>query len=542
MVSIVAVALGACSSSTASSPASAPKPKRAANTTAAKCARPPATTPDSTNVGEGTAQVDVTSFDGTTIRAHWFPNPKASASEQFATILKGPGWSQPGDVDTAATGDGIFGDTSIAGLWDAGYNVLTWDPRGFGKSGGVVSTNDPAHEGRDTQTLVDWVAAQPGVQLDRPGDPRMGMVGGSYGGGIQFVLAAMDCRVDAIVPTIAWHSLDTSLFKAQTVKQGWGDQLYGFAAGHDLDPHITSAHESGDATGTISTEDLAWFTSRGPGASIAKVRVPTLIIQGTVDTLFTLDEAVTNYRILHRSKVPVGMIWFCGGHGVCLTRAGDPAVQGRATIAWLARYVRRDGSVRTGAGFSFVDQHGDRFETDAFPPQSGPAVTADDGSGTLALVETAIDRAPPVDGAPSAVLGGIAGSITPARATNGVDVTIPFAKSALVLGAPEVSLTYSGTVPAGDRPTRVFAQVLDPETGLVLGNQITPIKVVLDGKQHTTKVPLEMIAYSAASGSELRLQLVATTSAYAKPRSGGTVTFTKVGVSLPTVSGVRSIG
>ena len=49
------------------------------------------------------------------------------------------------------------------------------------------------------------------------------------------------------------------------------------------------------------------------------------------------------------------------------------------------------------------------------------------------------------------------------------------ATSAHIVGAPTLRLTYTGTVPAGTRPTRVFAQLVDPSTGLVLGNQITPI-------------------------------------------------------------------
>ena len=76
----------------------------------------------------------------------------------------------------------------------------------------------PQHEGRDMQELISWVAAQPETQLDATGDPRLGMVGVSYGGGIQLTTAALDCRVDAIVPSWAWHSLQTSLDKADTPK------------------------------------------------------------------------------------------------------------------------------------------------------------------------------------------------------------------------------------------------------------------------------------------------------------------------------------
>ena len=488
---------------------------------------------------DGPSEYDVTSFDGTRIRVHWFPNPQATAAVPLPTILKGPGWSQPGDIDTKTRGNGLFGDVNIANLWVAGYNVLTWDPRGFGKSNGVVSSDAPDAEGRDTQVLLDWVAAQPKVQLDGPGDPRVGMVGGSYGGGIQLVLAAIDCRVDAIVPTIAWHSLTTSLYKAETAKQGWGDLLYNFAKSRTLDPHITSAHDSSDATGTIGAVDQAWFASRGPGDLVNKINIPTLFVQGTVDTLFTLDEAVTNYTTLKARGVPSAMIWYCGGHGVCLTKAGDMTRMGTAAVAWLARYVKGDASVPLGPAFATVDQNGAELVADTYPPASGPAITAH-GSGDLALVPTQFAPAPPVAGAPTAVLGTIAGGITPARATNGVDVGVSFDNAALVLGAPKLTITYSGTASVGARPTRVFAQLVDPATGLVLGNQITPIKVELDGKLHTTTIPLEMVVFSATRGAKLTLQLTTSTAAYAQPRLDGHMTFTTIDVNLPTATGTRA--
>jgi ABC-2 type transport system ATP-binding protein len=121
-------------------------------------------------------------------------------------VLIGPGWSLPGATLASEGGDGgtnpvSSGALGVGTLNDAGYNVLTWDPRGFGKSTGTVTVNDPDHEGRDVQVLLDWVAGQPEVRLDADGDPRAGMVGASYGGAIQLTVAGIGCLVDASFPT-----------------------------------------------------------------------------------------------------------------------------------------------------------------------------------------------------------------------------------------------------------------------------------------------------------------------------------------------------
>ena len=62
--------------------------------------------------------------------------------------------------------------------------------------------------------------------------------------------------------------------------------------------------------------------------------------------------------------------------------------------------------------------------------------------------------------------------------------------------------------------------------------------MTLDGKSHTVTVPLETVGYTAKPGTSLELQLVATTVAYVTPRLGGTITFSRVTVVLPTVKGL----
>ena len=487
--------------------------------------------PEATAVAESPSDWDVTSFDGTTIRAHWFPLEGASADQPAPTVLMGPGWSLPGDTDVDAIG--VLGAINISSLRDAGFNVLTWDPRGFGASSGQAEVNSADFEGRDVQALLDWVAARPEAQVDQPGDPRSGMIGGSYGGGIQLITAAIDCRVDAIVPVIAWSSLGTSLYKSETVKSGWSGILVQVTATRPVNPHTTSSYESGQATGTLSDEDEAWFLARGPADLVNDITVPTLLIQGTVDGLFTLEEGVTNYEILDGNGVPVSMLWFCGGHGVCLTDPGDEARTGVAGINWLRRYVQGDTSIDTGPRLDIIDQRGTRFTADGYPAPTGTPITAT-GSGTLSLVAEGGSGPGSAPEGGGGLLATLVLPVTPAKATNAIDVAIPTPDEALVQGAPEVTLTYSGKTPDGVKPTRVFAQLVDDETGLVLGNVVTPIPVTLDGQSHTVTIPLEIVAFTTTPGSSITLQLVATTVAYGEPRLGGSVEVSTLDVRLPT--------
>ncbi len=479
----------------------------------------------------------VTSFDGTDIRANWFPLDGASKAKPAPTLLMGPGWSMSGD--TSQDGAAIFGALSISSMHDQGYNVLTWDPRGFGSSTGKATVDSKDHEGRDVQALLDFVAQQPEAELDRTADPRAGMVGFSYGGGIQFVTAAIDCRVDALVPGIAWHSLETSLFKNRTVKQGWSTLLTSSASSASLDPHIMSAYESGTATGALSEEDEQWFRDRGPGDElVGKVRVPTLILQGTVDTLFTLDEAITNLRILQGNDVPAAMLWFCGGHGTCLTDPGDGERVAHAQFDWLARYLKGDDSAPKVPTFETLDQAGTAWTGDDYPWKADDHLETSDATEQTMALDAAATAGPLTDGVdPSDPLGGAVAGITPAKATGGIDLPLEDAvDDALVVGAPKLTLQYHGTTPDGERPTRIFAQLVDDDLGVVVGNQITPIEVTLDGKTHTVEVDLEVIAQLVRPGHGLTLQLVPATVAYATPRLGGSITVERIGVDLPVTT------
>ncbi len=226
-----------------------------------------------------------------------------------------------------------------------------------------------------TCRVINWVAQQRGVEISRPGVPRVGMVGESYGGGIQFAAAEQDCRIDAIAPTIAWNSLGTSLDKNQTPKAGWSNILSEVASSAKLDPEIGAADKEMNSTGS-SIKGRCLLHCPWSGQLLSKIRVPTLILQGTVDDLFTLDEGIANYRRSEKQGTPVSMAWFCGGHGVCLTNPGTAIDVGQLSLAWMQHYVATDQSVGVLRGFEFVDQNGTSYGATGYPLPPGAHVVA----------------------------------------------------------------------------------------------------------------------------------------------------------------------
>src|SRR5215468_8579213 len=162
----------------------------------------------------------------------------------------------------------------------AGFAVLTWSPRGTGASGGQIALNSPDYEVKDTSQLVSWLARQPRVLLDRRGDPRAGITGASYGGGLALLAAAYDHRIDAVVAQSAWNNLATALFP-NAVRGGGAAGGGGAAAGGGAGGG-GAASGSGPASGVCArqwagllfTQGSAGFGTPlpGSGSPVAAVR------------------------------------------------------------------------------------------------------------------------------------------------------------------------------------------------------------------------------------------------------------------------------
>jgi len=516
----------------------------------------------------------IASFDGTPIVYNLFTPAGADSAHPVYTILVGHGWGGSG----ATTPDG--------NLVMAGYAELTWDARGFGQSGGVAEVDDPLSEGRDVSALIDDVlAGRPDIARDRDrhsntfGQPAVGMLGASYGGGIQLSTAAYDARVKAIVPEWAWNDLRYSLFPGGAIKLGWGELLFGaglagIAQGHattsgtagnqtgGYDPNIYRAEAMGIATGFPDPQSLQWFAQRsmvswgGPPAGHVPA-VPTLLVQGTVDTLFNLNEAQANFAQISRAhpNLPVKLIAFCGGHVSCPTGDGysdtpkagfqkgvsDSAFIEASAIHWFDVYLRHvRGAKDTLPRVLAQDQQGSWHALSSFPTAAthGQAtLMSAKVNGTIASVN-----------APTAVdpnTGGYSPLVTDAASQGGdpTTLTVPVftaKRDQLVVGEGHVSLDVTVNGPSSD----LFFKLVDAKTGQVLDVQTAAMRIDNTDLPNNAQNPglgakhvsLDLVGVSwlLPKGDTLELQ-VATSSLPFVPNRGAAVVQLAGSVSVPVV-------
>ena len=469
-----------------------------------------------------------------------------------------------------------------------GYAVLSYSGLGFGGSTCKITLDDPDWDGVAAKQLISYLAGLPGVRKDKPGDPRVGMVGGSYGGGIQFATASVDPRLDTIVPLITWNDLTYSLDPnntAQTsgvttstpgaIKLNWGlgfsalGALDGLQAAQD-DPArmipcpnfadwVCPALVTAGSTGYFQPDAIAAARHASVASYISKVKIPVLLMQGQNDTLFNLNEAVATYQALKAQGTPVKMVWHSWGHsgppapGEIDLGNPDPVAQyetGRV-MDWFDHYLK-GADVGTGPAFSYfrdwVDYSGNAAPAYA-RSQSYPVGTATryrlSGSGDLTQglpVPGTQSFETPAAGVPSSITPfDVLGGYVPVNPENPTDVpgtfaswTTPVLAAPLdVVGSPVVNLRI-------DSPTAALTQSAGPAGQLVLFVKVAdvapdgtvslihsleaPIRV--PDVTQPVKVTLPAIVHRFLPGHQLRLVVAGGSNNY---RGGASVNL--VGIS-----------
>jgi len=311
------------------------------------------------------------------------------------------------------TTNGFGGDYTdqeglAANLATDGYVVLTYSGLGFGHSSCRIEMDSPQWDGEAASQLITFLGggskATNGTSVNyverqktAPNgkhykyDPRVGMIGASYGGEVQFAAADVDPRIDAIVPIITWNNLSYSLapngadligntLNSDTpgiTKEEWlQDFVLIGQTGPIVGPSPASACPNFDQVDCPVIDDLTNDGYADPASAqlaadysvssyVSKIRIPVMLMQGEDDTLFNLNEAVATYDALRAQHTPVKMVWQSWGHshlsslpgeigsGLGILNAnGSMSLEGQMILDWFNHYVKGVGPA-PALNFSF---------------------------------------------------------------------------------------------------------------------------------------------------------------------------------------------
>jgi len=365
-----------------------------------------------------TVSVKVGPDDATTclVDADLYKPDTATTSTPKPSILTTNGFGgSKDDGNESAIGQGFA---------RAGYVVLAYTGLGFPNSGCKIRLDDPDWDGKAGSQMVSVLAGTKGytgedgkghsiryVAKNAPGDPRVGMIGGSYGGQIQYAVAMQDKRVDALVPIITWNDLSYSLAPNNTDlargvtyrtpgvgKREWVDLFFSVgitdgAQGASVDPSrvfppcpnfADEACAAAVRLNTLGYPDagtLHLARHASVASYAAKVTAPTLLVQGQKDSLFNLQEAVATYDSLRAHGTPARMIWQSWGHSSSDPAPGEldlaaPSLRdsylGSRFLNWMNHYVKGDADAPVGAQFSYFR---DWVRYDTSEPAAGRSTT-----------------------------------------------------------------------------------------------------------------------------------------------------------------------
>jgi ABC-2 type transport system ATP-binding protein len=468
------------------------------------------------------------------VRAAQDPQPTIRTVDEVVTVPGGPTYGGPVRLPTTLylpahlpapavilspgfgeTKDGLRG--SARDLARHGYVVLAWTMRGFAPGSGRIALDAPDTEVADLRHLIDRLARRSDVLQDGPGDPRVALVGESYGGGISLQGAAYDKRVDAIVPRLTWNSLRSSLVPGGVFKAQYASVFFSGASGGGCEgfaARVCTAYQRLAVTGVGTAADLALLSRSSP--PVARIMAPTLLIQGQDDTLFPLSESLRTARTLAAQGTPVHLVWFDGGHDQPFSDATDKQITA-LTATWLDRWLRRDQSVKTGPVFRWDRSTGGTGTASSLPPVvpaadvvlSGERVVTNPPGGRPA----SISSVPGLRG-----LGDVASGLgldIPGQAATWDSPPLPHARELVGSGTVRAHVSSS----TGSAVLFVSVRDVSPDGSVELPHgQLAPVRLHgVGGAGRDVTLVLPTLAHVFAPGHRIRVEVASTDLGYAGP-------------------------
>lgn len=499
------------------------------------------------------------------------------------------------DGNQSAIGKGFVGQ---------GYVVLSYSGLGFGKTTCKVQMDNPDWDGKAGKQMVDVLAGkrpylQAGstkkrylrsISMEKRGDPRVGMIGGSYGGQIQYAVAMQDRRIDALVPIITWNDLAYSLAPNNVAKKQWIDLFFGAgiasgAESADVDPEtmvgcpnfVDQACVGVAAMNTLGYPDadtVALAKAASVSTYIKRIKAPTLLVQGQKDTLFNLNESVATYDSLRKQGTTTKMIWQSWGHSGSSPVPGEldfgakslrDSYLGRRFLNWMDHFVRGRAGVSTGPRFEYFR---DWVPYDTSKARAGKAIAKAytsrrsiswkpthtlylTGNDALTPRRSAVEEgaaqygnagpAPTSYSETSGLEGGqVNNPPSDAPGTFAAFTSAPLKAPADLVGGPLLTVHLDAPVAAGTQsggPSGqlvLFAKLYDvaPDGSKVLKNRlISPMRVSDVTKPLTVRLP--GVVHRFATGHRLQVVIAASDFAYAGNTVAQPVTI-RTGPSAPS--------
>ena len=239
---------------------------------------------------------------------------------------------------------------------EQGYVVLAWTARGFGKSTGQIAMNAIGDEVKDSSALISFLAKSRYVIQDKTGDPRVGIMGSSYGGANALMTASEDPRIDAVIADITWSDLQSDLFpqsikgstEAGPFKKVWAGTFFSAVSLQSaylgecgaFTQAWCDAYRNAAINGRPSTQERALLASVSPRNFVSTITAPTLLSQGQADSLFPLTESYKTADIIKKAnpQLPLAMIWHAAGHDGGLEQSQYLRTQ---YLNWFKKYLSR---------------------------------------------------------------------------------------------------------------------------------------------------------------------------------------------------------
>ena len=210
------------------------------------------------------------------------------------------------------------------------YAVLTYDARGHGGTGGLISVDGP-REIADVREAFDWLALRPDVSAS-----RIGAWGISYGGGAIWNAVVAGVPFAAAETCETWTDLYSALVPQDLSKSG---VITGFLA--EIPPGLLAPGLEAVREWGLTSSNLpglrAFANERSVLSRLASVTTPMLMMQGRRDFAFGIDQATRAYASLAGPKA----LWIGNhGHAPSSFPASDTTAMMTAGRTWFDRHLR----------------------------------------------------------------------------------------------------------------------------------------------------------------------------------------------------------